>query len=536
MRCIQLGLLAHCVSMSAAVAQVPKHPLASVPADVPYYYHLDFEAMDKAKLGADLKQVKSNKVQKLIDSQEKMWCLVPFMELKSQTYFVEPQPSERGIDSQVTINVARKKLDVEAVGKKIERYSRYGKKPVKNAQTWTFESGSNSLVSYDLSTSDRWVIWDRLKARTFPEAGGNGIHAVSLKSQQDALFAFGLDISAVPKEARQVSTLPNELKFAAPFLEAKGVWIDGRIVKDQFVLNVTVEGKSKEHTIEMVKAVKTGKPVIVDLINKSTEYVSNQQVEPKPLLAWIDTLNKSITDAEVTTKDSLLKVVVSIPMKESLAPVMTWFAGGGTASDRVLGENLHNIGFAFHEEHDKSGSICRAFSANEKKEKLLSWRVHLLPFVGEKELYTKFKLDEPWDSAHNKKVFEENPIPVVYAMEGVDRTKEKFTRFQVFTGSNSIFDSAQQPLKIYEFRDGTSNTGLVFLADKAVEWTKPTDLQFDAKGDTHIDKLWFDKSGITLISMADGSVQIVKKKTLKESDLKAAITPNGGEAYRFGDD
>ena len=33
----------------------------------------------------------------------------------------------------------------------------------------------------------------------------------------------------------------------------------------------------------------------------------------------------------------------------------------------------------------------------------LSWRVALLPYVGEGKLYAEFKLDEPWDSAHNKK-------------------------------------------------------------------------------------------------------------------------------------
>ena len=32
---------------------------------------------------------------------------------------------------------------------------------------------------------------------------------------------------------------------------------------------------------------------------------------------------------------------------------------------------------------------------------LLSWRVLILPFLGEQELYRRFRLDEPWNSPHN---------------------------------------------------------------------------------------------------------------------------------------
>ncbi|HCO22471.1 MAG TPA: hypothetical protein DIT97_05185, partial [Gimesia maris] len=30
----------------------------------------------------------------------------------------------------------------------------------------------------------------------------------------------------------------------------------------------------------------------------------------------------------------------------------------------------------------------------------LSWRVHILPFMGEEDLFQQFKLNEPWDSPH----------------------------------------------------------------------------------------------------------------------------------------
>src|SRR5205823_10918869 len=40
---------------------------------------------------------------------------------------------------------------------------------------------------------------------------------------------------------------------------------------------------------------------------------------------------------------------------------------------------------------------------------LLSWRVHLLPFLEQDNLYKQFHLDEPWDSEHNKKLIARMP-------------------------------------------------------------------------------------------------------------------------------
>ena len=47
---------------------------------------------------------------------------------------------------------------------------------------------------------------------------------------------------------------------------------------------------------------------------------------------------------------------------------------------------------------------------------LLSWRVALLPFLEENELYKQFHLDEAWDSDHNKKLLAK--MPRVFAPPG----------------------------------------------------------------------------------------------------------------------
>jgi hypothetical protein len=59
------------------------------------------------------------------------------------------------------------------------------------------------------------------------------------------------------------------------------------------------------------------------------------------------------------------------------------------------------VALALHNYHDKHGRLPPAVVYGEDGKPLHSWRVLLLPFIAQGELYREFKLDEPWDSPHN---------------------------------------------------------------------------------------------------------------------------------------
>ena len=71
--------------------------------------------------------------------------------------------------------------------------------------------------------------------------------------------------------------------------------------------------------------------------------------------------------------------------------------------------NLKQIGIALHSYADVYGHFPPAAICDKKGKKLLSWRVAILPFIGQEALYRKFKLDEPWDSPRNKPLLDEIP-------------------------------------------------------------------------------------------------------------------------------
>jgi hypothetical protein len=153
---------------------------------------------------------------------------------------------------------------------------------------------------------------------------------------------------------------------------------------------------------------------------------------------------------------------------------------------------------------------------------LLSWRVAILPYLGQAELYKQFRLNESWDSPHNLKLLKK--MPKVYAAPGV-RTKSPYSTFyQVFVGNHAGFEK-HRPLRIFEFTDGTSNTILIVEAGCAVPWTKPADLPFAA--DEPLPELGGLFSDVFHAAFADGSVHTLSKTCDPEMLRKAIMRDDG---------
>ena len=108
---------------------------------------------------------------------------------------------------------------------------------------------------------------------------------------------------------------------------------------------------------------------------------------------------------------------------------------------------------------------------------LLSWRVHILPFLDQEELYNQFHLDEPWDSEHNMTLLEKMPFPYV---DHAQELPPGITNFLAPISERSILGATTE-LTQNHIADGTSSTVLVLMAsaDKGVPWTSPADLQID---------------------------------------------------------
>jgi len=81
--------------------------------------------------------------------------------------------------------------------------------------------------------------------------------------------------------------------------------------------------------------------------------------------------------------------------------------------------NLKQMGLAMHNYMDVNKSFPAHAVYSKDGKPLLSWRVMILPYIEQDALYRQFKLDEPWDSDHNKKLMAQ--MPKIYGRRGPRR-------------------------------------------------------------------------------------------------------------------
>src|SRR4051794_8214857 len=169
--------------------------------------------------------------------------------------------------------------------------------------------------------------------------------------------------------------------------------------------------------------------------------------------------------------------------------------------------SLKQLALAFHNYEAANGRMATNQPAKDGKPGL-SWRVQVLPYLEQDDLYRQFKLDEPWDSEANKKLIEKIP-PLFVPIRG--KAEKGQTFYQTFTGKHGWMNpGATLP---GTFLDGTSNTFLVAEAAKPVLWIKPEDLEFNG---TAVPKLGGTFDGRFTVAFADGHVQRFKKDTDKD--------------------
>jgi hypothetical protein len=156
---------------------------------------------------------------------------------------------------------------------------------------------------------------------------------------------------------------------------------------------------------------------------------------------------------------------------------------------------------------------------------LLSWRVHLLPFLIQSPLYQQFKLDQPWDSPDNLKLLDQ--IPKVY--QNLDyKGLGSHTTVLAINGPGAVFNPSEK-LHFRNVTDGTAQTVLVINAgpDKAVPWTKPQDLTYQPDA---IIKSLGDVNDPFMVMFADGAIYPIRK-TVDERTLLKMFQRNDGKFF-----
>ncbi len=236
------------------------------------------------------------------------------------------------------------------------------------------------------------------------------------------------------------------------------------------------------------------------------------------------------------------RVVMQLETKGNHAELLA-LAAKAVAAARQEGpivqstNNLRQLALGMHNFHDTFNALPSHANYPEARDKegkearpLLSWRVHILPFIEGSDLYRQFRFDEPWDSDHNKKLIAK--MPAVFKSPGLDLAEGK-TCYLVPVGNDPRYGTmfptgptfanrgaTARGLSLGAITDGTSNTVMILEAppEKAVTWTKPDDWEVNVKDAKK--GLFGARKGFLLAAFGDASAQRVSEKASAEAVLR----------------
>jgi hypothetical protein len=158
--------------------------------------------------------------------------------------------------------------------------------------------------------------------------------------------------------------------------------------------------------------------------------------------------------------------------------------------------NLEKILTALRSYHAEFGTFPPSCLVDRRGAPMHSWRVLILPFLGEQDLYDAYDFDEPWDSAANRRLAMR--MPAVYQCPAESGPVDRETSYLMLAGPGWISDGPRAS-RLSEISDGASNTVIVAeVPNSAVFWTDPVDLSDLTRIDSY-------HGGTAHIGFADGT-------------------------------
>ena len=241
-------------------------------------------------------------------------------------------------------------------------------------------------------------------------------------------------------------------------------------------------------------------------------------------------LNAARIDVRDQGERSLVRLTAAPPdldAGEVIKLFLPAFAASRAATLRSQGiNNLKQIGLAMHNYEAAHGHFPPAVVIGPDGKTPHSWRVELLPLIGREDLYSQYKLDEPWDGPNNRKLLDKVPSVYHAPNPGGDPI---FASYFVPTGPDTVFPGAEGT-KFAAITDGTVNTIMLVEARRAIPWTKPEDISIDVKGP--LPEFGGYNVGGFSAAFGDGSVRFLSFSINKEL-LRALFTKAGGEVIQL---
>lgn len=266
-----------------------------------------------------------------------------------------------------------------------------------------------------------------------------------------------------------------------------------------------------------------GAVLALGMLREVDTLLKDAPIQAKGPAVTLDLTYKGMQSASTATLGLLGVMAAGSSASRTFSSVATALGTGKDTHE----EHLKKIAEALEKYQADKGTYPPQAITDKDGKPLHSWRVALLPYMGEEEkaLFKEIKLDEPWDSLHNKKLLKKLPASL-RSPSASDRFK---TATQVFAGEGNVF--GPKGIKKADVKPGAAllvegnNETLVY-------WMKPAD--FTLTEGKPLPNLWGKYGYMDIhVLFANGKVKNYRKDMLDEKTIREMAKPSGASLEKI---
>lgn len=195
--------------------------------------------------------------------------------------------------------------------------------------------------------------------------------------------------------------------------------------------------------------------------------------------------------------------------------------------------NLEQIASALNAYAADHGTYPSPVIRDSNGRPMHSWRVSILPYLNEQDIYSQYNFDEPWDSEQN--IVVGNKIPAVFVTPSQSSWAGYQCSYHLVSGDRTLFPPTG-PLGPKRVLDDVTKTALVVEAatntNASPMWTAPYELDIRSMTGTIGTNPGVELGSVTeggaAIATVDGRGHFLDESTPPEVVL-AILTASGGE-------
>jgi hypothetical protein len=379
----------------------------------------------------------------------------------------------------------------------------------------------------------------------------DGPLAAALNEAQNHDLTLGFDVGLFRRLVRERD---EELAPFRVLLQAKTATLTidfDKNAKGKFVLSFPDANTAKRAGPVLEEGIKTLTKYLAEEKDEKPHKAQEKVIEMSVLAWWFVGLQQLVAPAQekvvmasavavlkaakVTTDDASVIASADVPYADDVAKLAATLPKSlAFARPNVKAvNNLKQLAIGMHATHDSYDRFTGDVFGAGNRPPAWSWRVQILPFIEELQLYNQLDMTKPWDDPANLKKLEAMEMPKIFEHPGRQAPKGH-TYFRIFSlpknakgTDRPFFKEGEVGPKIAQITDGLSHTFMIVEAGEAVPWYKPDVLAYDGK--LPLPQLGDKEADLFLAAMGDGSVRSLRPSKLGEKTLRALITINGAE-------